>query len=84
MLVLLLLLTVALIGFGPLNAMWVAAAVVIGDVAHSRRLGSGRLGDDPAYRAYRDQQDRRIRWDHGYQEGPGRHRHQRQASDRAQ
>ncbi|MCK8434264.1 hypothetical protein G3I77_14895 [Streptomyces sp. D2-8] len=72
MFVLLLILIVALFGFGFLNPIWwVAGAVLVyGVTRHGRDRGGGRsrngssdLGD---YRDYQELRDRRERWDRRY------------------
>ncbi|MFF6877028.1 hypothetical protein ACFY9S_17140 [Streptomyces sp. NPDC012474] len=72
MFVLLLILIVALFGFGFLNPIWwvVGAVLVYGVTRHGRDRGGGRsrnegsdLGD---YRDYQELRDRRERWDRRY------------------
>ncbi|MGW0903044.1 hypothetical protein [Streptomyces sp. NPDC002853] len=69
MIVLLVILVLALIGLGFLNAMWwIAAAVLIFGAVHYGRDGgrSRDHGGQYEYRDYRDRRDRQDRWDRRY------------------
>ncbi|MEU4211554.1 hypothetical protein AB0F13_16405 [Streptomyces sp. NPDC026206] len=70
MLPLLLIVFVALVGFGFLHpVLWVAAAVLVFGAARYGRGDTGDLGfrnDDQAYKEYRDRRDRLDRWDRRY------------------
>nr|WP_202538554.1 hypothetical protein [Streptomyces sp. SID8379] len=77
----LLLLAVALIGLGFLNALWWVAAIVV--IFGAFRYGRTGGVYDPEYRAYRDQRDRRARWDRRYaREREGRRRREVRRWDR--
>jgi len=70
--VLLLILVVALFGFGFLHPIWwaVAAVLLYGVTRHGRDLGGGRSrsgsSDLEGYRDYQERRDRRDRWERRY------------------
>ncbi|GGR07839.1 hypothetical protein [Streptomyces netropsis] len=69
MLPLLLVVCLALIGFGFLHPLlWVAAAVLIFGAVRYGRDDGGRVGSryDRDYQEYRDRRDRQERWDRRY------------------